>query len=289
MHVNRYRIADVDVAIEAPEELIAIVAESYRRFPQPRSTDAHANVSVHTDDGQFSLRIGEKPYASMSTAAGRGIIGIELSNAIITAVAQHSRFLILHAAVLERNGEALCVAGRGMSGKTLMATHLISRGWRILSDEYAFIEPVSGQIVPFPKLLFVRSTSLPHMPRSFRKSVECSPWYGMGELTGIVFSGVDPARSYTESIWSTGARLTHLLVIEGRGEQPVITPADPWSLVPELHSLVWQSSDILECLSKVATATRGVRTARLTPGSPLQTANALERWVSHGALTALSA
>lgn len=289
MHGNRYRIADVEITIEAPPELLSIVAESYRRFPQPMNTMAHEVVRVVNENGQLLVRIGAREYANMSAAAGRGVIGIEMSNAIITAVAQRSRFLILHAAALERGGEAICIAGRGMSGKTLLATHLIARGWRILSDEYAFIEPVSGQIVPFPKLLYVRSSSLPHMPRSFRKSVESSPWYGMGHFSGIVFSGVDPSRSYSEAIWSTGARLKHLLLMDRRVEHPVIEPEEPWSLIPDLNAMVWQPQDILEGLSRLATAMRAVQTGRLLSGTPLHTANAIENWVQAGAHRALSA
>jgi hypothetical protein len=111
----------------------------------------------------------------------------------------------------------------------------------------------------------------------------------MGEFSGIVFSGVDPSRSYSEAIWSTGARLTHLLLMDGRMEQPVITPAEPWSLIPDLNTMVWQPEDILEGLSRLATAMRGVRTARLSAGAPLHTANAIERWAQAATHVALSA
>jgi hypothetical protein len=287
--VLQYRIADVDIAIEGPADVLRIVSESYSRFARPINQSCRAVVRIVHEEGQLSIRAGDREYAALPAGAGRGIIGIELSNAIITTVAQESRFLILHAAALERNGEALCIAGRGMSGKTLLATHLVSRGWRVLSDEYAFIEPLSGYVVPFPKLLFVRSSSLPHMPRSFRKCVECSPWYGMGHLSGIIFSGVDPARSYGEDVWSSGARLKHLLLMEPRAKAAQIAAADPWSLVPDINTLVWQPPDLLEGLSRLATAMRSVRTGRLTPGAPLPTANVAESWTVESTPSAMSA
>lgn len=280
----RYRIADVEIAIEAPADLLALVSESYGRFPRlEQRSKPHTIVRVvQIENGTLSIRIGDEEYCSVSAAAGHGVIGLELSNAIINAVARNSRFLIIHSAAVERNGEALCIAGRGMAGKTLLAAHFVSRGWRLLSDEYAFVEPLSGHIVPFPKLLYVRSSSLPHAPRTFRRSIEASPWYGMGDLDGIVFSGVDPIKSYPGDVWSTGARLKNLLVLVGRDERgrAAIEPCEPWSMIPELNRLVWQPADLIEGLSRLATAMRGVQVGKLTSAGALQTTNAIERWAS---------
>lgn len=288
----QYRIADVDIAIEAPAEILSIIVESYRRFPRTKNrTHPHATVRASlSDDGQLSLTNGEMEYKRLSAAAGHGLIGLELSNAIITAVAAHSRFLILHAAALEHEGQTLCIAAKGHTGKTLLAAHLLSRGWRVLSDEYAFIEPASGHVVPFPKLLYVRSSSLPHLPRSFRKSVESSPWYGMGDSPGLVFSGVDPADSYSEAIWSQGARLSRLLVmIDRMASGPTIMPCKPWSLIPDLNGLAWQPADLLDGLSKIAAALRGVEVARIVTGDPIRTVNAIERWALSGGQVLLHA
>jgi hypothetical protein len=281
--VLQYRIADVDVAVEGPADILKIMAESYRRFPNTKGRAA-ANAHVRAEGGEggdIAITIGEKNYTTVSPAAGRATVGLELSNAIITAVAQRSRFLIVHAAVVERDGAALCIAARGHAGKTLLASHLLSRGWHCLSDEYAFIEPLSGHIVPFPKLLYVRSSSLRYVPRTFRRSIECSPWYGFGDSAGLVFSGVDPAESYSESTWSEGARLESLLVLRDRNQNgPVIEECAAWSIIPELNALTWQPPDLLDGLSRMASALRGVRVGKLTAGSPLVTVDAIERWAS---------
>jgi len=278
-----YRIADVDVAIEAPIDVLGIVTDAYRRFPKS-SALMKPQVTVYADtdkDGHVSIAIGEKDYKTVPAASGRAIVGLELSNAIITAVAQHSRFLIVHAAAIEHEGEALCIAGPGHIGKTLLAAHLLSRGWRCLSDEYAFIEPYSGQIVPFPKLLYVRSTSLPYVPRTFRKCLESSPWYGLGDQPGLVFSGVDPACAYSEAIWSAGARLSRLLVLVKRNAAaPTIKDCAAWSIIPDLNSLAWQPPDLLDGLTRMASALRGVQVGKLVAGEPLATANAIENWAA---------
>jgi hypothetical protein len=274
----QYRVADVDVAITAPPAVLGLLFGAYRRFPK-REGAAEVTLSITRSDSGWDVFIGDRFHSSALASAGNANVALQIANAVIVAVAQRSRFLIMHAAGVERNGEVLCLAGASFSGKTLLTAHLASRGWRVLSDEYAFVEPRSGQVVAFPKLLYVRSSALPLLPRTFRRAVEASPWHGFGEAKGIAFSAVDPAHSYSDKIWSTGARLSRLAVIDGRTSGAVeLVDCDPWSIIPELNALTWQGSDLLDNLSKLATALRGVRVARFAASGPVETVNALERW-----------
>jgi hypothetical protein len=276
----QYRIADVDVAIEGPSELLDLLLGAYRRFPA-REGEPDTLLQITRDESAWQLVIDGHPHSVISFDAGNANIALQAANAVIVAVAQRSRFLIMHAAGVERNGEVLCLAGSSFSGKTLLTAHFASRGWRVLSDEYAFIEPRSGHVVAFKKLLYVRSSALPLLPRTFRRAVESSPWHGFGDSKGIAFSSVDPAHSYAESVWSNGARLSRLVVIEGRNERgATITDCDPWSIIPELNALTWQGPNLLDDLGKLAMALRNVRVAKLTPSSPVDTVNIVERWSS---------
>ncbi|MDX1402809.1 MAG: hypothetical protein R3245_12870, partial [Kiloniellales bacterium] len=45
------------------------------------------------------------------------------------------RYLILHAAVVERDGKAVIFPGHSGSGKSTLCAELVGRGWRLLSDE----------------------------------------------------------------------------------------------------------------------------------------------------------
>jgi hypothetical protein len=56
------------------------------------------------------------------------------------------RFLIVHAAVVERDGRALLLPGRPGAGKSTLCAALVIAGWRLLSDELALIDPQEGQI-----------------------------------------------------------------------------------------------------------------------------------------------
>lgn len=56
------------------------------------------------------------------------------------------RFLIYHAAVLEKNGRAVMLPAPPGSGKSTLTAALASRGWRLLSDELALYDPLTGLV-----------------------------------------------------------------------------------------------------------------------------------------------
>ena len=70
------------------------------------------------------------------------------------------QFLIVHAAVLEREGRALVLAAPSGSGKSTLCAGLAFRGWRLLSDELALIEVASGQIIALPRPISLKNQSI---------------------------------------------------------------------------------------------------------------------------------
>lgn len=71
-------------------------------------------------------------------------------------VAQNAhQFLVIHAAVVERHGRALIFPGAPGSGKSTLCAALLSRGWRLLSDEMALISRQNGEVTPFFRVLSV--------------------------------------------------------------------------------------------------------------------------------------
>lgn len=70
------------------------------------------------------------------------------------------QYLIIHAAVLEKHGRALLLPAPPGSGKSTLCAALAHRGWRLLSDELALIEPASGQVVPLPRPVSLKNRSI---------------------------------------------------------------------------------------------------------------------------------
>lgn len=70
------------------------------------------------------------------------------------------QYLILHAAVLERNGRALVMPAPSGSGKSTLCAALLFHGWRLLSDELALIDMGHGRLVPLPRAVSLKNASI---------------------------------------------------------------------------------------------------------------------------------
>ncbi|MCE2915510.1 MAG: HprK-related kinase A [Rubrivivax sp.] len=68
--------------------------------------------------------------------------------------------LNLHAAVLERNGQALILPAPSGSGKSTLCAALAFSGWRLLSDELTLIDPRDGQVRPLPRPISLKNASI---------------------------------------------------------------------------------------------------------------------------------
>ncbi|MDI6745921.1 MAG: HprK-related kinase A [Rhodocyclaceae bacterium] len=84
------------------------------------------------------------------------------------------RHLILHAAVVERNGRALILPAPPGSGKSTLCAGLIQRGWRLLSDELAMIDPATFALTPIPRPVSLKNASI-EVIRAFAPQAVISP------------------------------------------------------------------------------------------------------------------
>jgi HprK-related kinase A len=77
------------------------------------------------------------------------------------------QYLMVHAAVVEKNGRAAILAAPSGSGKSTLVAGLVSSGWRLLSDELTLIDRKTGWIHPLPRPVSLKNESIP-LIRSFR-------------------------------------------------------------------------------------------------------------------------
>jgi hypothetical protein len=70
------------------------------------------------------------------------------------------RFLIVHAAVIERGGRALLMPAPPGSGKSTLCAGLIHAGWRLLSDELTLIDMRDGLIRPLCRPVSLKNESI---------------------------------------------------------------------------------------------------------------------------------
>jgi HprK-related kinase A len=70
------------------------------------------------------------------------------------------QYLLIHAAVVERDGHALILPGPPGSGKSTLCAALIHDGWRLLSDEHTLVRVDDSEIVPFPRPVSLKDASI---------------------------------------------------------------------------------------------------------------------------------
>jgi HprK-related kinase A len=93
-----------------------------------------------------------------------GLLAAEMGMNLQMALGQ-KRFLLLHAASVEREGRALILTGESGAGKSTLAALLGERGWRLMGDEFALLDCDGGTLHPFPRAISLKNGSIEVMRR----------------------------------------------------------------------------------------------------------------------------
>jgi len=70
------------------------------------------------------------------------------------------QYLIIHAAVAERNGQGILFPAPPGSGKSTLCAALVSKGWHLLSDELALFSLETGKLVPLARPVNLKNESI---------------------------------------------------------------------------------------------------------------------------------
>lgn len=135
-------------------------------------------------DGQFPFK--PLPYQQASAMFEWGLNW---------CIANHSnQYLVIHAAVVERNGQAFVFPGTPGSGKSTLCAALVCSGWRLLSDEMTLLSVADGLVYPVPRPISLKNRSI-DVIRNF------SPCVVMGQVVNDTAKGtVGHLRSPDESV-----------------------------------------------------------------------------------------
>ena len=69
-------------------------------------------------------------------------------------------YLMIHAAVVERDGRAAILPAPPGSGKSTLCAALVNHGWRLLSDELALVRLEDGMLIPLPRPISLKNGSI---------------------------------------------------------------------------------------------------------------------------------
>ncbi len=145
---------------------VAALADLYRDYPAPIDDVADYTVRLFaarpwrrwlrpaiTLGGDFTL-----PEA-VPMPLDWGVLAAEMAMNLQLALGER-RYLLLHASAVERDGRAVLMTGLSGAGKSTLAALLAARGWRLMGDEFALVDPARGRVHAFPRLISLKNESI---------------------------------------------------------------------------------------------------------------------------------
>lgn len=94
-------------------------------------------------------------------------------------VAAHAhQYLIIHAAVIEKNGVTILMPAPPGSGKSTLCASLVLSGWRLLSDELALMDPSTGEVHGMARPISLKNESIQLIKRFAPSSEITKPMFG---------------------------------------------------------------------------------------------------------------
>ena len=143
---------------------VAALESLYAAYPKPAISDFTVRLFAArpwrrflrpsvTIEGDFVL-----PEAAPLPLA-QGLLAAEMGMNLQMALGQR-HYLLLHASAVERDGRALLMTGLSGAGKSTLAALLAARGWRLMGDEFVLVDPETGLIHAFPRLVSLKNQAI---------------------------------------------------------------------------------------------------------------------------------
>ena len=192
MHALHLRIGPVAYRIGSPwAGPIAALRRLYAGYPEPE--DGLATVTARIGPPR-PWRRWLRPQAALEgdhvlpdtvpMALRHGLLALEMTMNMQVALGER-RFLLIHAAAVERAGRALILPGHSGSGKSTLAALLGESGWRLMADEFVMIDTATGLVHPFPRAISLKNSAVGEMERRIADPTRFGPHLGgtpKGEL-----------------------------------------------------------------------------------------------------------
>jgi HprK-related kinase A len=143
------------------------LAELYRDYPTPTITD----YSVRLEAVSFLRRFIRPSVAINGDYMLPDAAPLPLAHALLAAEMAMNvqmalgwrRALLLHASAVEKDGKALIMTGESGSGKSTLSAMLGHMGWRFMGDEFVLLDLVTGEAMPFPRLISLKNDAIAAM------------------------------------------------------------------------------------------------------------------------------
>jgi hypothetical protein len=119
------------------------------------------------------------------------------------------------------------IAGGSESGKSTVAVNLLTRGWRLLADDFVLLSSDGSTALANQALMGLSARSAPHIPAMFRGAIERSRWFSIDDGSDLRFYEVEPELIFGANVWSTRVRLDGVVFLDGRRSESRVRTIDP--------------------------------------------------------------
>jgi HprK-related kinase A len=149
------------------------IANLYGDFPTwPADAEIFADFHVALERPR-GLRRWLRPQVRFTYDRERSFTPLKLGHALLMfegglnwTIAENANFfLVLHAASVERNGRTAVMPAPSGSGKSTLCAALVSRGWRLISDETTLISLVDGTISAVARPISLKNEAIAAVAR----------------------------------------------------------------------------------------------------------------------------
>lgn len=130
---------------------------------------SQANWPVRFSGKQADFRLdGQRVFNSFPLSHATAMLEWGMNWCISTQI--HT-YLIIHAAVVEKNGFAAVLPAPPGSGKSTLCASLVQEGWRLLSDELTLINLSTAEAVPVPRPIGLKNQSIDIIQQRYPQAV----------------------------------------------------------------------------------------------------------------------
>ena len=243
------RVADVNVRVEGPDRIIALLGTTMSNVPRFDSrTTPDLTIEVVSHDGAWEIRGIDGVRNVMATQSAMPQVGGAVVSRAVSDVALSCGFRTMRATVIERGGRALAMIGDDWESAITLATHLHGRGWHYIASDHVLFDPATHQVLCIQKSLYVNASSVSQLPVRYRRAVEASPWYVTPR--GIWFYAVDPTAAGMRQTWSSSAMLCGVIIVDGTMvDSPLLEPIDGKRMKEDRYarlSIDWSAVEIAD-------------------------------------------
>ncbi len=160
-----FQFFDLSAIIESDSpSYLDMFSQMYRRFrvktfPPNGRLPVTYTVLTHADNpwGQPVMILNGNVHRLNNLRLLRAYIFDGVLNAMVAGIRSH---FLIHAGVVEKQGQGVIIAADSGHGKTTLTLELVRRGFHFLSDELAAISRVDRHVYPFPRKLRILPDTL---------------------------------------------------------------------------------------------------------------------------------